>query len=61
MLPYNNIMEVPEGITQAAADGYWVFLGFLPLGTRKVHFGSQVPLRGDLLLNGEVTYFLEIT
>lgn len=41
MLPENNLFKGTPGLTRGVSDGYWLFLGPLPIGKHKIHtFGS---------------------
>lgn len=48
--------RIKEGDTMAIADGYCIFVGPLPRGRHRMHFGLEDNLHEDYSVDGEVTY-----
>jgi hypothetical protein len=40
-----NPIGIPPGRTEAAADGFWIILRPLTVGTHTIHFSATVPFR----------------
>ena len=53
-----NVFGVPAGTTRSVADGYWVLIRPLSLGTHTVSFGGAFPPGGFTTF---VTYTLTVT
>lgn len=51
----DNIFNVRSGITQAVADGYWIFLKPLPVGEYTIHVKGEQPF-----YRSEVTYEINV-